>query len=905
MERIHYIVDFVFDDTQKLLMKVFATWQGKPVALNLSGFLTFLYQNEAELDRKDTDFSYSLAKWLKKITVGFDTIEAICDDWDMAFFFKKAIDQDLLLFWNNGTTFEPIQKNTTLPITVCIKQVKSKLVCTMDQREEWLENPFNWLTFTADKDIFCFSNGVLLHNPQSSLLDFLDQFLDQPEVIYPIEEARFFLEKIYQLNKNDIFWDIYADLSDFLPQEIEPIAHLQLTFQEGVLTPALSYKYQEVLIGSDYRQDTIVDPRTGKNYLRMPELENIYQQDLMQIFMERNLPFLLQNPADIATFMQKVVPVLKSREWEIESNVEEFVVHDKPVELEFTIQSQSDSIMRDWFYFEPNVVIGDQKLSCQELARLMIQNQGYIKTKTGYIPISETSQKSLRFLSQMNAFNPQQKFNAAQILPLIAMSSVAGGNVHTKQFITQFNGTDPSGTCLPGVDFKGALRDYQQHGVNWMNFLYRAGLGGILADDMGLGKTVQTLAFCSQLESDAPILIIGPTNVIFNWEREIQKFLPGTKSLVYTGANRWKNLEEIHDVRFLITSFGVLKNDIDWLKSVSFEAIFVDEAQFIKNPQAQISKAVKELNARFRIAMTGTPVENHLMDLWNLFDFVMPKFLGNQRTFDLEIKDGNLEFIKTKIKPFVLRRVKQEVLSSLPEKTEIIITCEMSEAQTMLYKTVLDAVRMGIRNSTGQKERMNILTSLLRLRQVCVHPNLLPELQTQNLESTKFEVLKEKILDLVDEGHKVTIFTQFTGMLDILNKWVNDEEIYYERIDGSVSGRNRMEAVERFQSAPQAGVFMISLKAGGVGLNLTAADYVIHLDPWWNPAIESQATDRVHRIGQQNKVIVYKMITKGTIEEKIQELQEEKRQLLAQIIDDDSQTEKIIDIQALKSLVFE
>jgi len=538
----------------------------------------------------------------------------------------------------------------------------------------------------------------------------------------------------------------------------------------------------------------------------------------MQLFVENELPFLLSSPGDIAKFFERVVPALKEREWEISSNVEEFSVSEDPVDISFTLSS-ADQGSKNWFHFEPNTEIGGQQMSCQEIARLMIQNQGYVKTKKGFVKISEKSQHELKLLVKFKAFGVGQKFNAAEILPLIATTSVLGGNHQTKDFISRFKSNHELKSCTPSAAFKGQLRDYQQSGINWLHFLYSAGLGGVLADDMGLGKTVMALAFSSQLTDQAPTLIIGPTNVIFNWESEIKKFLPSHTAVVYTGSNRLNKLESLLKADFIISSFGIIKNDLDYIKGIPFKSIFVDEAQYMKNPNSQISKAIKQLQSRFKIVMTGTPVENHLQDLWNLFDFVMPDYLGNKRKFDIDVKDGQLDILKTKIKPFILRRLKSDVLDSLPEKTEIIMHCKMSETQEQLYKTVLEAVKIGLKSVSGKRERLHVLTSLLKLRQVCVHPGLLAEFKDKNLESAKYDLVRERILELVDEGHKITLFSQFTGMLDILEDWAKEVGIYFERIDGSVSGKKRKEAIDRFQDSDKAGLFLISLKAGGVGIN--------------------------------------------------------------------------------------
>ena len=433
--------------------------------------------------------------------------------------------------------------------------------------------------------------------------------------------------------------------------------------------------------------------------------------------------------------------------------------------------------------------------------------------------------------------------------------------------------------------------------------LYKSGLGGILADDMGLGKTIQTIAFCCSIKDSNPILIIGPNNVIYNWQNEIETFCPSKTSLVYQGSSRQNLVSKFNQTDFIITTLGTLKNDIEIFNKFKFSATFIDEAQYIKNPQAQISKAVKTINTPFKIALTGTPIENNLQDLWSLSDFIMPDYLGSQREFDCLVKDDKTEQIKLKMKPFILRREKKEVLDSLPEKTEITLKCDLTKEQTDLYETILNALKKGIRTTTGKKDRLNMLSTLLKLRQLTSHPNLIKECQNMNLPSAKFELLKEKLLELTSKNHKIVVFSQFTSMLDIIEEWTHNNQINTHRIDGSVSGKQRQERVKSFQAYQGPSVFIISLKAGGVGINLTSADYVIHLEPWWNPAIEAQATDRVHRMGQKNKVIVYKFIAKDTLEEKIQDLQEEKKALISQIIDIDSISENKINLDDIKNLI--
>ncbi len=684
----------------------------------------------------------------------------------------------------------------------------------------------------------------------------------------------------------------------FIPQDTPPEPLLKITYEAPILTPMLLFKYKNEIIPPDFKGKEVINKSNGKKMNRLMDMENIFQNDLITLFNEMDLPFMLQNPGDIAKFLDKVVPILKDRGWLIDSNVTNFTVEKKPVDLSFNISSSNNL-----FYFEPNCSINGSPHSLQEIAALMVQNQGYIKTQKGFVQLSNQSQKELKTLVSLNAFRTGQTFSKSEVLPLITSTNVAGTNADVKTLIDRIDNMKNLSQFQISNEFRGQLRDYQQFGVNWMFMLSQIGLGGILADDMGLGKTVQTLALSTRLLGKKPILVIGPTNVIYNWSKEIKTFLPQKSSLIYTGPTRHSKLNQFNKVDFIITSFGVLKNDVSELSQFHYKGLFVDEAQYIKNSKTQISKAIKCLNSDFKLVMTGTPIENQLQDLWNLFDFIMPNYLGTQRSFDTDISQSRQHIIKTKIKPFVLRREKREVLNSLPEKTEIIIKCPLSEEQMTLYKTVLDATRKGISSASGKKNKLGILAALLKLRQVCIHPGLLKEVNSQAIPSAKFEIVKEKIIELMNENHKVVMFSQFTGMLDIIQKWVMQESFYLERIDGTITGKARQDAIERFQSHQGSGIFIISLKAGGVGINLTSADYVMHLDPWWNPAIESQATDRVHRMGQKNKVFVYKFIAEGTIEEKIQELQSQKKQLITQIIDIDNLEEKTINLDEIKSLV--
>ncbi len=905
MKRITFYLTFLFNSKNRLMTIVEAKWDNEAINLSKSSFMLFLYNNENEINESDLDFSYRLTKYLKKLRIANDVHDALPQEQDVGWFFSRANELQVHVEWrqifdNKTSDYKPIIFNRELPLEIELRQDKNRIQCVLKNRLEWLQNPLLWMPFPSDKGLYCFCNGHIKKNPSKSFLNYLDNFLDRNLLIFEGNQAIQFIQRVYSPNKKILNWIVNMDLQQFLPSDDSPTPRLDVIYEHNLLSTSLSYNYGNSNVLPQDETDVLKDATTGRLFKRQKNMEEIYQNDLMELFMSEELPFLLENPGHIAKFLDKIVPTLKEREWTINSTINDFNVLDTPLDLTFNVESPK----QNWFEFSQNTTIDGQEMSFAEITRLLVENQGYIKTSSGYVKVSEESQRELKTLNSFHAFTSKKSFNMLEFMPLLGISSIEGTDSNSSQFIENFKNFHRSENTL-GNDFDGELRDYQTYGVKWLSFLNQYKFGGILADDMGLGKTVQTIAFTTSIEQTAPYLIIGPTNVIYNWEKEIDKFTKRKKTVIYGGGQREKLLPKVAKSNYVITSYGILKNDIELLKSIPFEAIFIDEAQHIKNPKTQISKAVKQLNAKFRIAMTGTPIENYIQDLWNIFDFVMPDYLGKLSQFENDIKDGRKEQLKTRIKPFILRREKREVLDSLPEKTEIIIKCDMSPGQEKLYKTVLDAAKKGIKNIKGQQERLNIFTALLKLRQVCIHPQLLKEVGASTIESSKFELAKEKISELIDEGHKIVMFSQFTEMLDIMNKWTNEQNFYTERIDGTVSAKARMDAVDRFQTSDQPGMFLISLKAGGVGLNLTAADYVIHLDPWWNPAIESQATDRVHRMGQQNKVFVYKLITSGTIEEKIQELQESKKQLLSEIIDIDTAAEKSLNFDEIKNLLLD
>ena len=418
------------------------------------------------------------------------------------------------------------------------------------------------------------------------------------------------------------------------------------------------------------------------------------------------------------------------------------------------------------------------------------------------------------------------------------------------------------------LNLKYELRDYQKKGYNFLKFLREYNLNGILADDMGLGKTLQTIALLSTVKSQS--LIVVPNSVLYNWTHEIKKFSNMSYTL-YLGKNK-----SIDNSEIVITTYGTVRNSFKLLEK-NFEYIVLDEAQYIKNSYTKTAKAVKKLKAKHKVALTGTPIENSIMDIYSIFDFLMPRYLGTKKEFiDLLKTEKGIQTVKNKIKPFIIRRTKEEVLKELPPKVEETIYVDMTEDQKEVYFSTLNTIK----NTVNPENKILLFEALTRLRQISLHPKLV--LKKYKGTSGKFEELKDFIYKIITSNHNVIIFSQFVEMLKIIEEYLSLEGINYEIITGKT--KNRHEVVNKYNNNTNTKVMLISLKAGGTGLNITGADYVIHFDPWWNPAVENQATDRAHRIGQTKKVFVYKYISRGSIEEKILELKKEKSNLYGEFV---------------------
>ncbi len=624
----------------------------------------------------------------------------------------------------------------------------------------------------------------------------------------------------------------------------------------------------------------------------------------------------------VLNFFAREYPKLE-REWKVtlDEQLENRTMKNlERVEPQFQITSSGVQ------WFDLGVVFATssgEKFSAAEIQRLILSGQSHTRSKNGKTVIIDTG--AVEELQEVLLdCAPQQHAEGYRISSQQAGFLEATLRQHADWKLQapaawRERAAKQSGEakleCPPLGPLETVLRPYQKQGVAWLGFLREHGFGGILADEMGLGKTLQTLAFLNVLRTqpDAwagdtaaprlPNLIVCPTSLVFNWVAEARKFTPGLKVLALHGPDRHALFDQAASHDLIVTSYALIRRDAERYREWEFDTVVLDEAQHIKNRQTQNAQAVKAVKARHHLVLTGTPLENSVLDLWSIFDFLMPGYLGTAKDFreryELPIaKEKSAEAqsrLARRLRPFMLRRLKQEVASDLPARLEQVSFCELTPDQRGVYQQIIEASRKEVLEAVGPqaiaKSRMVVLTALLRLRQVCCDLRLLKlEKQTGDAAanfsepgpaastSGKLDMFGELLEEVIDGGHRLLVFSQFVGMLTLLREKLEAEGIEFCYLDGSTT--NRGAVVERFQTNAAIPVFLISLKAGGVGLNLTGADTVVHFDPWWNPAVEDQATDRAHRIGQTKVVTSYKLITRDTIEEKILTLQNRKREII-------------------------
>ena len=568
----------------------------------------------------------------------------------------------------------------------------------------------------------------------------------------------------------------------------------------------------------------------------------------------------------------------------------------------------------DWLSLRLSFEAGGVAVTQEELGRCLAEGRRYVRLADGSFArldaekVRSVLQRQAEILAtgggQGGKLPLSQAGRIQELLEQVGKAQVADS---AKALFGKLRDIEEIKGAKKPRNLKAQLRPYQEAGFQWLWFLHEIGSGGVLADDMGLGKTVQTIALLlavkaadAKLEDKGPFkaLIVAPTSVVTNWMRELDKFAPSLKHVVWHGGDRKERIEELEGTDIVITSYALLRRDEELLSKLKLRYAILDEAQNIKNPMSATARAAKRLRSDRRLALSGTPIENRLSEIWSIFDFVSPGLLGPLDKFEerysrpIDAGDGKAaNRLRATIHPFILRRTKGEVAKDLPEKIESDQVCELTGEQGALYGAVLKEVRaqvMGEVERQGMaKSHIQILAGLTRLRQAACDPRLLglPR-EFSNEDSGKLQALRDLVQMCIAGGHRALVFSQFVSMLTLIRRALEDDGVAYEYLDGST--KDRQGRVESFQREDGPPVFLISLKAGGSGLNLTAADTVIHFDPWWNPAVEDQATDRAHRIGQTRVVTTYRLIAKGTIEEKIIELGGKKRELVGAVLAEDA-----------------
>ncbi len=802
--------------------------------------------------------------------------------------------------------------------------VKAALRDPQDEQKD-----FNGVHIQEGHPVWLFNETALSFQPvhESITYPFLVDFLNTERIIDEVQMPYFISSVLEPLKTSCAIIEEGECLKDvaFITPTLR--CRLVLDYVKDSLRAKLSFVYE----GQDpypyegsvcqERYAKVAD-KTGLNWIvRDVDEENVKVQYLLRDcgfeWRKNAKAFMLSGTEDLLGFVYQKLPVLR-REMDVvcSSELEAKLLNNKFFEP--VVRLSGSGI--DWFAFDAVYKAEgiDETITHAQIKKLVAEGQNYIRTKKGEI-IAIPKQ----FFDQIEAMSEEFEGKSVHLaqMPFVmgeikrhGLTSTVDANLMAiYDELKNFQSIAPAEVPAPLTD---VLRDYQKKGVDWLVFLKKFRFGGVLADEMGLGKTLQALTLI-QIEINngnaLPSLVVCPTTLVWNWQEEIKKFLPNVQVLVLNGNHRRELFGEISKSQVVITSYPLLRRDIELYKKMAFNYVILDEAQNIKNRHTQNAQVAKELKASMRLAMTGTPVENSIMDLWSIFDFLMPGFLGGAQKFkkQYEIPITNfqdkeqLAKLSSRILPFVLRRLKKDVIKDLPDKIEQVSYCELEPTQAKIYEEMIASARKiatkSVNENGFEKSRMVILTLILRLRQICCHPLIAGVDLGHRSVSGKMELLKETLAELLAGGHKVLIFSQFVSMLKIMEEYLEREKITYAYMDGS--SKDRQEEVERFNADASLKVFLLSLKVGGVGLNLTSADTVIIYEPWWNPAVENQAIDRVHRIGQNNAVLAYRLITKGTIEEKMLELQNRKRFLMDTLVLSEETIGKRLDWEDIKFLL--
>ncbi|SMB91329.1 Superfamily II DNA or RNA helicase, SNF2 family [Desulfonispora thiosulfatigenes DSM 11270] len=817
-------------------------------------------------------------------------------------FLEKFIDlrEDNLIVNINGINYDQMPIiDADLPINFQIEKEQDRLRIQSDILS-------NILALTT-KGSYFFYAGKLYRPSKKQIANIMPLYrsfkksISNSLLILPEYKEKFISEILPELEKaGDV------DVSPNLEEEIVKIpfnSSIYLDIDEGTLWAEIKFIYGKWEI-NPFSNNTI--PTEGFILVRDMEKEKRIMALLERTnFRVSNLKIYLDDEDKIFEFLTEIIPELReSANVYYSSEVNALKMIHKPV---FTGQvSLNNNIGMLDFSFK---LEGIEREELYDILAAYKEKKKYYRLRDGsFMLLQEENFGEVSDIVNLLGLKKKDLLQEVQQIPkyramyfdgLMEKQELGFLNVNNSFRELTKNIKNPEDLDFPfPKEVEGLLRDYQKKGYKWLKTLAHYGFGGILADDMGLGKTLQSITYIlsEQKENTEPVLVIVPTSLLYNWQMELEQFAPSMKTRIISGSRneRRELLDNLEEVDLVITSYPLVQRDIEEYLNYNFSYCIIDEAQYIKNPHSQRAKAVKMIKAKNYLALTGTPIENSLIELWSIFDFIMPGYLPAYTEFTRKYlnpieKEGDAKAtndLAKLVRPFILRRVKEDVLKELPAKIENKMISELTLEQKKIYLAYLEKISKEITDDLKEKglakSRIKILAGLTRLRQICCHPGLF--LDNYTGDSGKLEQLKEVLQEIIGQGHRVLIFSQFTSMLAIISEMLDRENYKYLYIDGSVKAMERMVRVSAFNEG-EGDIFLISLKAGGTGLNLTGADVVIHFDPWWNPAVEDQASDRAHRFGQEKVVQVLKFIAKGTIEEKIYKLQLKKKELIDKLIE--------------------
>jgi superfamily II DNA or RNA helicase len=739
------------------------------------------------------------------------------------------------------------------------------------------------------------------------------RLLRSPTIGEPMRE----LPRVIMQGLPKIALEVGAELPEL--SQIADVVDLVPTFRmraggslvEAHVSLFAAYGDEEVLVRADGITPPIIvqPPEEGMKRARCVRVDIAAQQDAAAKLSalglradETGQGFVATSDAAIRFWSEGLAELPEDWDLFVPEDLVDTHVRQKPIAVFAKVTSGMD-----WLNVKLSFETEGVGVDRDELRRCLAEGKRYVRLDDGsFAPFDPDNIRAMldREVELMTAAGKNGRLPLAQagrVHEILQHASGTSVTASARELFQKLSSIDSIESTKKPRALKATLRPYQEAGLSWLKFIHDIGSGGVLADDMGLGKTVQTIALLlavKQEEKKVRALIVAPTSVVINWERELTRFSPTLDVALWHGADRKEQIEAVKSAEVVITSYALLRRDEEFLSQLDLTYAILDEAQHIKNPLSATAAAAKRLRAKRRLALTGTPIENRLSEIWSIFDFVSPGLLGPLEKFESRfsrpIDAGDYKTaqrLRATIHPFILRRTKQEVAKDLPEKIETDQVCDLTGDQRAIYTQIAREVRAQVLGEVERvglaKSQLQILAGLTRLRQAACDPRLLglPRDFTDD-DSGKLVALRELVSNAIEGGHKVLVFSQFVMMLKLIEKAMKEDGVPYEYLDGST--KDRLERVDRFQGDPTVPVFLISLKAGGTGLNLTAADTVIHFDPWWNPAVEQQATDRAHRIGQTKVVTAYRLVAAGTIEEKILQLKQKKRELVASVLSEDA-----------------